>query len=554
MTIGEKIYSLRTSAGLSQEEFSEILNVSRQSISKWETDSSTPELEKLLKICDVFRISLDELTGRNAVTDSVSNELKNRALSEYGEEISENEFSETKRCTESFIGDVTDKADEADNNSEKTKKLRFNSKKMIAVITVLSILICGSIVPFFKDEIKELWWEMNGGKIQYTNVLVHGLGGWGNDAEISSFINYWGGGADDLVKYLNSQDYKTVAPSVGPVSSAWDRACELYAQLTGTTVDYGAVHSKNHNHERYGRTYNTPLIENWGEKINGGQLVKINLIGHSFGGATVRLLASLLEYGNEDETTETGKNTSPLFTGNKGEWVHSLTTLCAPHNGSSLTEILDELGEAANIDNTAELLVSLCFFMDTGNNSEAIYDLQLDQFGLSETPADKTAFNNAVEKVVFSGNDHAGYDLSPDGAAKLNKTIKTVDSIYYFSYAYSTTYQGNILDIQLPKIGTLPILSPIAAVMGAFNGTTADGIVIDKSWRENDGLVNVISAKYPFGEDFCDYDKDNINKGIWNVFPTKTGDHGNVIGLNEDIEKTHQFWTELLKSLSNLKR
>jgi len=61
MNLGERILDLRKKAGMSQGALAEILNVSRQSISKWETNSSVPELDKLVKISEVFNISLDEL-------------------------------------------------------------------------------------------------------------------------------------------------------------------------------------------------------------------------------------------------------------------------------------------------------------------------------------------------------------------------------------------------------------------------------------------------------------------------------------------------------------
>ncbi len=64
MGIGKKIFELRTSKNLSQGDLAEILDVSRQSVSKWETDSAVPDLDKLMKLCDVFNVSLDELTGR----------------------------------------------------------------------------------------------------------------------------------------------------------------------------------------------------------------------------------------------------------------------------------------------------------------------------------------------------------------------------------------------------------------------------------------------------------------------------------------------------------
>ena len=61
MTLGQRIYNLRTERNLSQTELAERLDVSRQSVSKWETDASVPDLDKLVKLCEVFSVSLDEL-------------------------------------------------------------------------------------------------------------------------------------------------------------------------------------------------------------------------------------------------------------------------------------------------------------------------------------------------------------------------------------------------------------------------------------------------------------------------------------------------------------
>ena len=61
MSLHESIYQLRTARGLSQLELAEALDVSRQSISKWETGAAVPELEKLVRLSDVFGITLDEL-------------------------------------------------------------------------------------------------------------------------------------------------------------------------------------------------------------------------------------------------------------------------------------------------------------------------------------------------------------------------------------------------------------------------------------------------------------------------------------------------------------
>ena len=61
MNLGERIYKLRTEKNLSQGDLAERLDVSRQSISKWENNSSVPELEKIVKLSEVFEVSLDEL-------------------------------------------------------------------------------------------------------------------------------------------------------------------------------------------------------------------------------------------------------------------------------------------------------------------------------------------------------------------------------------------------------------------------------------------------------------------------------------------------------------
>ena len=74
MNLGERIYKLRTEKNLSQGDLAELLDVSRQSISKWENNSSVPELEKIVKLSEIFEVSLDELVKGEEVpkrTESV---------------------------------------------------------------------------------------------------------------------------------------------------------------------------------------------------------------------------------------------------------------------------------------------------------------------------------------------------------------------------------------------------------------------------------------------------------------------------------------------------
>ena len=61
MKIGEKITNLRIMAGMSQEQLAESLDVSRQSVSKWEMDQSLPQIDKVIQLCELFGISTDQL-------------------------------------------------------------------------------------------------------------------------------------------------------------------------------------------------------------------------------------------------------------------------------------------------------------------------------------------------------------------------------------------------------------------------------------------------------------------------------------------------------------
>ncbi len=61
MTLAEKILSLRTKRGMSQDDLAEKLEVSRQSVSKWETAQSTPDLDKIIRLADLFGVTVDQL-------------------------------------------------------------------------------------------------------------------------------------------------------------------------------------------------------------------------------------------------------------------------------------------------------------------------------------------------------------------------------------------------------------------------------------------------------------------------------------------------------------
>ena len=65
MTTGEKIAALRKKKNLTQEQLAEVLNVSRQSVSRWEMDAAFPETEKLIKLSRLLECSIDYLLNEN---------------------------------------------------------------------------------------------------------------------------------------------------------------------------------------------------------------------------------------------------------------------------------------------------------------------------------------------------------------------------------------------------------------------------------------------------------------------------------------------------------
>ena len=74
MNVGEKIKTIRKMAGMTQEELAEKMNVSRQTISKWEKEISSPDLESAIILCELFEISLDDFLkgGRSVKEEKIS--------------------------------------------------------------------------------------------------------------------------------------------------------------------------------------------------------------------------------------------------------------------------------------------------------------------------------------------------------------------------------------------------------------------------------------------------------------------------------------------------
>lgn len=380
---------------------------------------------------------------------------------------------------------------------------------------------------------------------KYPVVFIHGMFGWGEGEGINSVVPYWGATTGDLVEWLNDNGCRSYSVSVGPMSSAWDQACEIYAQLTGTRVDYGEAHAKQYNHKRFGREHKTALVPDWSAEN------KIHFIGHSFGGNSIRMLAHLLEYGAPEEVEASGENVSPLFKGGNGALVCSVTTICSPLNGTAAYE-------------TAERFRILPFMKALAYTYSALLgrsplngfvDFHLEQFGMSRVPGEKESdsFFASIKKFNKS-NDCIDYDMSPDGAKKLNERIKTSPSAFYFSYQYNAVKQYKNTNHYVPSECDFPFMILTSSLM-MINDK------IDKSFKSkmpenaNDGLVNVSSASFPVGEEHTVYDKNGtLSEGVWNVMPSRIGDHGTPIGLFADRLQTRAFYLKHLDILAKTEK
>ena len=428
------------------------------------------------------------------------------------------------------------------------------SKKLLSLLLAL-LLLC-SLMPACASA------ENASAEDDYPFVFVHGLMGWGDRSMLDPIVPYWGMTTGNLMNYLTSKGYESYAAQVGPLSGAWDRACELYAQLTGTRVDYGAAHSAEKGHDRYGITYETPLFEGWSAEK------KVNLIGHSFGGATTRLLLELLANGSAEEIAAAkaaGTEVSPLFEGGKGDWVYSLTAVAAPHNGTTFIETCD-ISTKVVTDFIYNFGASLGL-----TKLKGVYDLQLEHFGIYRQD-DETDLQYLVRVLnssdFMSHNDNAIYDLTIDNALKINDGIEMQKNVYYFSVCGDATHESAVSGNQVPDSSVFMLLKPFAAMIGKYYDKYTDGgVYIDRTWLPNDGMVNVVSGLYPVNSQLkcvnadgskayvvCDgYNNEDYASGIWNVLPTQPYDHLSIVGgiLSNTVSNTRHLYMELISRVTS---
>ncbi len=313
---------------------------------------------------------------------------------------------------------------------------------------------------------------------EYPIVLVHGFMGWGPD-EMASY-NYWGG-KYNLVEELEKRGHKIYVSNVGPVSSNWDRAIELYYQIKGGQVDYGKGHSDLYGIIRKPKNKKYKgLYPEW-SKDN-----PIHIIGHSMGGQTARMLDYLLKTSISDTTGKAER--SSLLSEEKNGFIKSITTISTPHNGTTLSTFI-----SAGIPFLQDMIAVAAV---VGNS---FYSFDLEQWGFSINKGESwTSYFKRLQKHPAWGTKNiVSWDVSIQGAKEFNSITSANQDIYYFTFVNSNTDLNIRTGRHTPNKSMSFIIRSNARIIGMKKAYYSDGTATDSTWFENDGIVNKISMYGP---------------------------------------------------------
>src|SRR6185369_15680765 len=230
---------------------------------------------------------------------------------------------------------------------------------------------------------------------------------------------YWGG-LTNLETALQQRytDQMVRTAVVGPFSSNWDRAVELFYQIKGGCVDYGMLHANANGHLRKPedfwhnhRTCYPGLYPSWDATH------PVHFVTHSMGGQTARMLVQLLAANGAPS------NPSLFPYAVNASWVKSVTTISTPNDGTTLAyRVVDWVP-------VVQQLVTGIAGLTGGTFAQTIYDFKMDQWQIGpRLPTE--SFDTYVNRVMSwplwdSGiKDLSPYDLGPNGAMAENDWVK----------------------------------------------------------------------------------------------------------------------------------
>ena len=353
----------------------------------------------------------------------------------------------------------------------------------------------------------------------YPIILIHGFIGWGSE-EMGGY-NYWGGNYD-YVEYLDSLGYEVYNVSVGPISSNWDCAVEAYYQIKGGQVDYGKRHST-----QYG-IIQKPSSKKWpGLYPEWDADHPIHIIGHSMGGQTARRLQYLLENEIYIDSARTIPESSDLLGQKHQAWIRSITTMSSPHNGTTLSDI---------VNNSVPFLQDFIGLAAVIGNRFYSFDLEQWAFKRNDEESWSRYFTRIRSHPAWGTKNFCSWDVSLEGARELNTVAVANENIFYFSFATSNTHLDSLSGKHVPNKDMSLILRPNAHAMGKQIDYWADSTSIDSTWFENDGIVNTISMIGPTtglngSDQIIEYQVNEVFvSGSWYYMGKLTMDHRTLMG------------------------
>jgi triacylglycerol lipase len=343
-------------------------------------------------------------------------------------------------------------------------------------------------------------------------IFVHGFLGFCRDEALG--YRYWGG-LDDLQRQLDTRysDMQVLSVCVGPVSSNYDRAIELFWKIKGGCIDYGARHAAAHGHQRWFKnstqarnTSNTrqcpsasaTAVKNRAVYPQWDASRPVHIIAHSQGGQTARVLAQLLASNGQSPEGDSGLF-GPHVT--SAAWIKSVTTISTPNDGTTLSDAIVDWVPFAQ-----SLVASLALFVGANPDlSNMVYDFKLDQWDIPQRGSSER-FDVYVDRVLNNSKrlftdrgirDISVFDLSPDGAMRTNAWVTDVPGVYYFSWSTRASYASWITGWNYPRWDANPLISLFCGpgFMGNFSRSRAPSI--NSSWWDSDCVVPTRSHRAP---------------------------------------------------------
>ena len=376
-------------------------------------------------------------------------------------------------------------------------------------------------------------------------VLVHGFIGWGPEEMVG--YKYWGG-FWDIEKHLENEGHEVHTVSIGPVSSNWERAVEIYYQLKGGQVDYGKVHADNFNiiQKPEGKIF-TGLYPEWDSEH------PVHLVAHSMGGQTVRMLDYLLEKSfHADSLMMTYEESSLLGLSHSG-WIKSISTISSPHNGTTYFDIR---------------MKTIPFFQNFIGLAAVIgsdfYNFDLEHWDLKQKENEnwQEYYSRMENHVAWESKNISSWDLSIEGARQMNSLVRANPNVYYFSYATKCSKRNKKTGFHVPSGKIFISLRGNVKQIGQEITEFSNGTKTDSSWFENDGVVNTSSMWGPTtglngADKILEYSADkSLTPGQWYTFGPYKMDHYYVIGQaimsNKQRKTLFKIYTDHCKILKSL--